>query len=464
MGSGYAQAERLTEAWREEAKDTICMLQKLLSSASNHMIHELVNTMISSSLFSTGGGSLLGEAEAGNHGGRAEPRGRGCVGPTWAGLGPGGAVPAVFGWPRCRPHLPVEPEPDPNLSLSVAESDAVGGCRPRGRRGARGWTPCLALGRGWAGLGWALGTGHRAPGTDPQHHCRPDAALLAPLRRLAGASLLCASVPGLCGGRNPCQLYWYRVTGRPNGTGPCACGWHYSLPATGLLPGLSGPALLLESPHCLLATQQLERARETLKVLAKGNGSSSDNSSCHRKSSTWVCGGGMVTLLTWVPLSMQSWKPCLKGSPQAWYHAPCEIFGTRVIWKKSVILGFTMFISSGICHCFTCSLAPHLLHFFSCYLVLVDTKATACLFLTAERFGHNAILLLCTLLTGISSLLLLALTQCEDRLGIPALLAGIRNTMLGVVLFRIQPLMVLFPLTQTLGVRLGTWHAFVTGH
>uniref|UniRef100_A0A8V5H052 Uncharacterized protein n=1 Tax=Melopsittacus undulatus TaxID=13146 RepID=A0A8V5H052_MELUD len=147
-------------------------------------------------------------------------------------------------------------------------------------------------------------------------------------------------------------------------------------------PGWGGPALLLESPPWLLATQQLERVRKTLQALAKGNGSSSDDSS--------------LTVLSRVPL----------GSPQPWYHALCEIFSTRVIWKKSVILGSSALAS-------TCNLAPHLPHFFSCYLVLVGTKATACLFffLTAERFGQHAVLLLCTILTGISSLLLLALTQ-----------------------------------------------------
>ncbi|KAM4643310.1 LOW QUALITY PROTEIN: putative solute carrier family 22 member 31, partial [Amazona ochrocephala] len=156
----------------------------------------------------------------------------------------------------------------------------------------------------------------------------------------------------------------------------------------------SGPALLLESARWLLATQQLERARETLQALAKGNGSGSDNSSCHQESHLGAC-----------------WKPCLRGSPQPWYHALCKIFSTRVIWENSVILGFVMFISFGICHCFTCNLSPCLPHF-SCYFVLVGTKATACLFfLTAEHFGHHTILLLCTILTGISSLLVLALTQ-----------------------------------------------------
>lgn len=53
--------------------------------------------------------------------------------------------------------------------------------------------------------------------------------------------------------------------------------------------------------------------------------------------------------------------------------------------------------------------------------MLVGTEAAACLFvcLTAERFGRRAILLLCTVLTGISSLLLLALTQCKTLAGSP---------------------------------------------
>lgn len=49
----------------------------------------------------------------------------------------------------------------------------------------------------------------------------------------------------------------------------------------------------------------------------------------------------------------------------------------------------------------------------------MGAEAVACLFLclTAERFGRRAVLLLCTVLTGISSLLLLALTQCKARVG-----------------------------------------------
>ncbi|NWU73882.1 S22AH protein, partial [Pterocles burchelli] len=154
------------------------------------------------------------------------------------------------------------------------------------------------------------------------------------------------------------------------------------------------PALLLESPRWLLATGQVERARKTLQALAESS-PGSDDSSCHQH--------GLLAEL----------ESASEGSPQPRYHTVCEIFSTRVIWKNGVILGFAAFIGSGIRHCFTRNLAPHLPHFFSSYFVLVGAEAVACLFvcLTAERFGRRAVLLLCTVLTGIASLLLLALTQ-----------------------------------------------------
>ncbi|NXK98304.1 S22AH protein, partial [Formicarius rufipectus] len=153
------------------------------------------------------------------------------------------------------------------------------------------------------------------------------------------------------------------------------------------------PALLLESPRWLLATQQQERARKTLQPWCWG----------------WWDGASSI-LESLLPTELEALS---EGSPQPRYHTVCEIFSTRVIWKNGVILGFAAFIGSGIRHCFTRNLAPHLPHFFSSYLVLVGTETAACLFvcLTAERFGRRAILLLCTVLTGISSLLLLALTQ-----------------------------------------------------
>ncbi|NXB77306.1 S22AH protein, partial [Donacobius atricapilla] len=167
------------------------------------------------------------------------------------------------------------------------------------------------------------------------------------------------------------------------------------------------PALLLESPRWLLATLQLERARKTLQALAEDK--------------PWLGGrcdraGSIRASLLPAELEAPS-----EGPPRPRYHSVCELCSTRVIWKNGVILGFAAFIGSGIRHCFTRNLVPHLPHFFSSHLALVGTEAAACLFvcLTAERFGRRAILLLCTVLTGISSLLLLALTQCKAP-GAPA--------------------------------------------
>lgn len=154
-------------------------------------------------------------------------------------------------------------------------------------------------------------------------------------------------------------------------------------------------------------------------------------------------GGGMVPAVTRVPLSRQSWSPCPRGprsrgtTPSARSSAPGSSGRTESSsdsrreqaegwdWGEGgpthgpLTLLSCRFIGSGIRHCFTRNLDPHLPHFFSSYFVLVGTEAAACLFicLTAERFGRRAILLLCTVLTGISSLLLLALTQCKEGRG-----------------------------------------------
>lgn len=76
------------------------------------------------------------------------------------------------------------------------------------------------------------------------------------------------------------------------------------------------PALLLESPRWLLATLQLDRARKTLQALAEDN--------CPQDSllagvwgtlratpKPWFVGGGVTEpALSWIPFSLQSWRPC----------------------------------------------------------------------------------------------------------------------------------------------------------
>ncbi|OXB78394.1 UNVERIFIED_CONTAM: hypothetical protein H355_009165, partial [Colinus virginianus] len=148
------------------------------------------------------------------------------------------------------------------------------------------------------------------------------------------------------------------------------------------------PALLLESPCWLLATRQLDRARRALRAL-EGSGGADEGS------------------------TMAELEALEEQCPQPHYHTVCEIFSTRVIWKNAVILGFTAFIGSGIRHCFTRNVAPHLPRFLPAYLALRGPEAAAFLFLcvTAERCGRRSVLLLSTVLTGTASLLLLALTQ-----------------------------------------------------
>ncbi|XP_067392806.1 putative solute carrier family 22 member 31 [Emydura macquarii macquarii] len=155
------------------------------------------------------------------------------------------------------------------------------------------------------------------------------------------------------------------------------------------------PSLFPESPRWLLATRQLEKGRRGLRALAEGNGVSLEDEFYSQE-------------------HLLAELECLsEGAPLPRYHTLCEVFSTRVIWKNSLILSFTAFIGSGIRHCFTRNLAPYPPEFYFSYFLPAALEAAACLFLclTVNAFGRRPILLLCTILTGISSLLLLALTQ-----------------------------------------------------
>ncbi|XP_019360795.1 PREDICTED: putative solute carrier family 22 member 31 [Gavialis gangeticus] len=157
----------------------------------------------------------------------------------------------------------------------------------------------------------------------------------------------------------------------------------------------SCPWLFPESPRWLLATRQLDKGRRVLRCLAEGNGVTLGDDFYSREH--------LFTEL----------DSLSEGPPLPRYHSVCEIVDTRVIWKNSLILGFTAFIGNGIRHCFTRNLAPYPPRFYFSYFLLAATEAVACLCLclTVDRFGRRAMLLLCTILTGIASLLLLALTQ-----------------------------------------------------
>lgn len=72
------------------------------------------------------------------------------------------------------------------------------------------------------------------------------------------------------------------------------------------------------------------------------------------------------------------------------------------------------FIGTGIQYCFTRNLRSYSTNFYFSYFLRVLTGALACIFIcqTVDRFGRRGMLLLSAIITGLSSLLLLALTQC----------------------------------------------------
>uniref|UniRef100_A0A8C5DLT1 Solute carrier family 22 member 31 n=1 Tax=Gouania willdenowi TaxID=441366 RepID=A0A8C5DLT1_GOUWI len=71
------------------------------------------------------------------------------------------------------------------------------------------------------------------------------------------------------------------------------------------------------------------------------------------------------------------------------------------------------FIGTGIQYCFTRNLHRYSHNFYFTYFLRVLTGAVACIFLclSVNHFGRRAMLLLSAIITGLSSLLLLALTQ-----------------------------------------------------
>ncbi|XP_038610252.1 putative solute carrier family 22 member 31 [Tachyglossus aculeatus] len=158
------------------------------------------------------------------------------------------------------------------------------------------------------------------------------------------------------------------------------------------------PALFPESPRWLLATQQLARAKKILRRFAEASDLNLEEAPS----------GEDAPAAAATELDVLSAR---RSQPQ--YQPICKVLSNRVIGRNSLILGFTSLIGSGIRHSFARNLAPYQPRFYFPYFLLAGLEAAACLFLglTAERFGRRAVLLLCTILTSLASLLLLALTQ-----------------------------------------------------
>ncbi|XP_053305168.1 putative solute carrier family 22 member 31 [Spea bombifrons] len=151
--------------------------------------------------------------------------------------------------------------------------------------------------------------------------------------------------------------------------------------------------LFPESPRWLLATQQLEPCKAKLLFFSRANGAESGEDL-----------SGPEGLFTEIDSTCE-------GFPRPRYYTICSILGTRLIWKNTMILGFATFIGCGIKPCFTRNLqtlGPYITYFLQAGNELL---ACALLCISANHWGRRSVLLICTILTGFCSLLLLALTQ-----------------------------------------------------
>ncbi|XP_068568910.1 putative solute carrier family 22 member 31 [Cebidichthys violaceus] len=153
-----------------------------------------------------------------------------------------------------------------------------------------------------------------------------------------------------------------------------------------------------ESPRWLLATAQIHQVKRSLQEFSTRNG---------------VCLRDEIypgeTLLSEIDSAYgEDCRPA--------YFSVLELRRTRVIWKNCLILSFTLFIGTGIQYCFSRNLHSYSSNFYFSYFLRVITGALACIFicLSVDHFGRRGMLLLSAIVTGLSSLLLLALTQYLD--------------------------------------------------
>ncbi|CAL1603754.1 unnamed protein product [Knipowitschia caucasica] len=149
-----------------------------------------------------------------------------------------------------------------------------------------------------------------------------------------------------------------------------------------------------ESPRWLLATQQVSAAKKSLQDFSSRNG-------CTLHDELYP---GQTAL---TDIDSAFGEDCHPG-----YHTVLELRRTRVIWRNCLILSFTLFIGTGIQYCFTRNVHSFNTNFYFTYFIRVLTGALACVFicLSVNHFGRRGMLLLTAIITGLSSLLLLALT------------------------------------------------------
>uniref|UniRef100_A0A6I8Q6F7 Solute carrier family 22 member 31 n=1 Tax=Xenopus tropicalis TaxID=8364 RepID=A0A6I8Q6F7_XENTR len=159
------------------------------------------------------------------------------------------------------------------------------------------------------------------------------------------------------------------------------------------LAGMFLSFYISKSPRWLLATQQVEQCKSELHMFARANGINIGEDA-----------SGQDHVFTEI-------DSLCEGFPRPQYYSICSIFGTRLIWRNALILGFTAFIGCGIRPCFARNLqvfGPYIPYFLQ-----AGSEIVACILICicVSHCGRRSVLLLFTILTGFCSLLLLALTQ-----------------------------------------------------
>uniref|UniRef100_A0A8C2DCW7 Solute carrier family 22 member 31 n=1 Tax=Cyprinus carpio TaxID=7962 RepID=A0A8C2DCW7_CYPCA len=140
-----------------------------------------------------------------------------------------------------------------------------------------------------------------------------------------------------------------------------------------------------ESPRWLMATSQIRQAKKCLQSFSARNG---------------MCVSDELYPAETLLSVMEPY---------------CKVLSFHFDSNKNVFLVVLSFIGTGIQYCFTRNLHIYSPHFYFSYFLRVLTGALACIFLcvSVDRFGRRGMLLLAAIVTGLSSLLLLALTQCK---------------------------------------------------
>uniref|UniRef100_A0A8C6S6V2 Solute carrier family 22 member 31 n=1 Tax=Neogobius melanostomus TaxID=47308 RepID=A0A8C6S6V2_9GOBI len=125
----------------------------------------------------------------------------------------------------------------------------------------------------------------------------------------------------------------------------------------------------------------------------------------------WCCGSVFPESPRWLLATLQI--PTAKKSLQDFSSRNGTCLHEEV-YPGQIVLTGKQFIGTGIQYCFTRNVHSYNTNFYFTYFIRVLTGALACIFicLSVDHLGRRGMLLLSAIITGLSSLLLLALTPC----------------------------------------------------